>query len=266
MSDFQKMTFDTNKLAPLFKAKGVNIDDPNLAAEVEAHRNSQHQNWIEEINSRDKTRYWRFSLFSGGHETLFRFSQWKPAIQPDEQQARHLGEQAWRLAKKMVNKPMNVAMFGDPGVGKTALSLAIADFLEDHGQRAMFVSSSELTSLYDDRFENYQHQQKIFNTLNFMAKADVLILDDFGTEGGQRDKNNNLKPIRRDFQKDLLGVCDARYDGDNNQVLKSTIVTTNNNVSDLNNLYMPKIISRLIPGSPEQQLMFTNMEDVRMKG
>lgn len=266
MSGFQKVSFDISKLAPLFKEKGVDIDDPNLQAEVEAHRNSQHQGWVKEVNSREKDRYWRFSLFSGGHESLFSFPQWNPALQPNEQQARHLGEQAWRLAKKMVNQPLNVAMFGNPGVGKTALSLAIADYLEDHGQRAMFVSSSEMTTLYDDRFENYQHQQKIFDTLNFMEKADVLILDDFGTEGGQRDQFGKLKPIRRDFQKDLLEVCDARYDGNNNQVLKSTIVTTNNNTKDLNQLYMPKIISRLIPGIPEQMLMFTDMQDVRMKG
>lgn len=266
MSDFQKVSFDTQKLAAMFKAKGVDIDDPNLQAEVEAHRNSQHQDWIKEVNSREKDRFWRFSLFSGGHENLFSFSQWKPAMQPNEQQARHLGEQAWRLAKKMVNQPLNVAMFGNPGVGKTALSLAIADYLEDHGQRSMFVSSSELTSLYDDHFENYQHQQKIFNTLNFMKKTDVLILDDFGTEGGQRDQHGNLKPIRRDFQKDLLSVCSKRYDSNNNRVLKSTIITTNNNVHDLDQLYMPKIISRLIPGIPEQQLMFTDMQDVRMKG
>lgn len=266
MTDLKKVSFDTSKLAPLFKEKGVNVDDPNLKTEVEAHRNGQHQDWVNEVNSREKERFWRFSLFSGGHESLFSFSQWKPAMQPNEQQARHLGEQAWRLAKKMVDQPLNVAMFGNPGVGKTALSLAIADYLEDHGQRAMFVSSSALTSLYDDRFENYQHQQKIFDTLNFMEKADVLILDDFGTEGGQRDQFGKLKPIRRDFQKDLLDVCDARYDGDNNQVLKSTIVTTNNNIQDLNQLYMPKIISRLIPGIPEQQLMFTDMQDVRMKG
>lgn len=265
MSDFQKVSFDISKLAPLFKEKGVDIDDPNLQAEVEAHRNSQHQGWVKEVNSREKDRYWRFSLFSGGHESLFSFPQWNPALQPNEQQARHLGEQAWRLAKKMVDQPLNVAMFGNPGVGKTALSLAIADYLEDHGQRAMFVSSSALTSLYDDRFENYQHQQKIFDTLNFMEKADVLILDDFGTEGGQRDQFGKLKPIRRDFQKDLLEVCDARYGG-NNQVLKSTIVTTNNNTKDLKQLYMPKIISRLIPGNLEQQLMFTDMQDVRMKG
>lgn len=83
MSDFQKVSFDISKLAPLFKEKGVDIDDPNLQAEVEAHRNSQHQGWVKEVNSREKERFWRFSLFSGGHESLFSFSQWKPAIQPN---------------------------------------------------------------------------------------------------------------------------------------------------------------------------------------
>lgn len=94
-----------------------------------------------------------------------------------------------------------------------------------------------------------------------MKEVDVLLLDDFGTEGGM--KGDKFSPVRKDMQELMYRVANSRFDLNTNSIVRTTIITTNNLQSELEQMYNEKLISRLIPKNKEQRLAFNKMKDVR---
>ena len=95
-----------------------------------------------------------------------------------------------------------------------------------------------------------------------MKRVYVLLLVDFGTEGGMK---KDLRPVRKNMQDALYSVANARLavDKKTGKRTKSTIVTTNNSPQQLLAMYNDKLISRLIPKEQEQIVLFDGLEDVR---
>lgn len=87
-----------------------------------------------------------------------------------------------------------------------------------------------------------------------------MVLDDFGTEGGQ--KSDELR-VRRDMQEWLYQASNARIDLQNNQPTGSTIITTNNTSNELLRMYDPKLISRIVTKNPQRIIDFTKAKEVR---
>jgi DNA replication protein DnaC len=95
-----------------------------------------------------------------------------------------------------------------------------------------------------------------------MREVDVLLLDDFGTEGGMK-VDNVVRPVRKDMQDFMYRVANVRIDFDKNKVEKPTIITTNNLQEDIDRMYNQKAVSRLYPKSKEHRIAFNKMGDVR---
>lgn len=198
----------------------------------------------------------------GNVPAKFTFEKWQPEMQTDLQTSRDLGNRAYKLAKQMQKTPENMILFGPRGTGKTSLALAMLTSLRDQGQSGLFISTAELSNLMSLQYDAPDVRKRLAGIERAMKEADVLLLDDFGTEGGMK---LDIKPVRRDMQELMYRVANARLDFESNSPRLSTIITTNNEMSELEHMYNSKLISRLIPKSKECTLNFEDLKDVRGK-
>lgn len=247
--------------------------------EIEAVRKriaEEDKRSYQELKLNDKKKVNERSLFSGDQRISFEFSQWKPDKQPDSKLARELGVKAWELAKQLKTDNFNVMMTGGAGTGKTSLSIAMAtELFNSVGKSWLFINTMELNSLFERRFD----EPDVNDRLNRLQRAimgikdglgdwrippvDVLILDDFGTEGGMRTDKSRV--VRKDMQEWLYRASNARVDLNANKLLGSTIITTNNTGEELYAMYNEKLLSRLVPKSEDCVLNFAGLTDVRFK-
>lgn len=233
---------------------GLNADDMIETPEQRLQREKefeakQRKAWRKGM----KKKFWEeYSIWPDGKPEEFTFHDWRPNIQENVEATKYVARQTLNITKELIEqkKSYNVVFLGTPGVGKTSLALAMANEFRKVGKFVMFVSTTELKRMYDNRIEKKDINHRLENTINWMKKAEVLILDDFGTEGIGRDN------VRVDMQNGMYEVVNTRKG-------KTTIVTTNNLIEELQAMYDPKIISRLIPKNKDHQVVFKSMEDVR---
>ena len=214
------------------------------------------------LNRKKARAIYRYSVFPGNVPAKFTFEKWQPEMQTDLQKPRDRGNRAYKLAKQMQETPENVILFGPRGTGKTSLALAMLTSLRDEGQSGLFISTAELSNLMGLQYDAPDVRQRLVGIERAMKEADVLLLDDFGTEGGMK---LDIKPVRRDMQELMYRVANARLDFESNSPRLSTIITTNNEMSELEHMYNSKLISRIIPKSKDCTLNFEKLTDVRGK-
>ncbi len=122
-------------------------------------------------------------------------------------------------------KNTSIYMCGNAGLGKTHLALSIANTVLNKGYNVVYVSAQQAF----EKVEN-EHFKDNGNTLRTMENADLLILDDLGTE--------YISPY---VSACLYSLINARC------MKKPTIYTSNIvNDGDLRRRYTEKIVSRLL--------------------
>lgn len=240
----------------LAKEKGVDIDHPKPLEEIEKENAERFRRALRIKKGR---KYFSMSVWPGNVPLKFAFSDWEPTLQKDVQKARNLGNMAYRISKSIIKKPANYVFAGVRGTGKTSLALAIMYSAKENGLGVMFVSTDELSSIISRQYDLSDIKGRLSDIERAMKEADVLVLDDFGTEGGMK---GNIKPVRADMQEMMYRVANARVDFERNTAKHTTIVTTNNSKHELEIMYNEKLISRLVTSNPERQLAF-DLEDVR---
>lgn len=262
------------KMRELFEKHGVDVNQKWSMEMRDKKRAEDEKKMQEAFQAQKAATYYRYSLWSGNRPLTFQFADWKTNLQRNSAQANELGIKAYQLSCQMINendpkkKNFNVLMNGHPGVGKTSLALAMLEMQRKYHRSVMVVSTAELANLYKMQYDKSDLKIKIDETLRAMKEVDFLVLDDFGTEGGIRSRimDSDYHGVRSDMQEGMYTVVNARFDEKANRVLGNIVVTTNNQVNELNRMYDPKIISRLIPSKPEYRLAFNDMEDVRGEG
>ncbi|PWT42933.1 DNA replication protein, partial [Limosilactobacillus reuteri] len=84
----------------------------------------------------------------------------------------------------MLTDNFNVMLMGKPGTGKTSLALAMLDAVHKKNKTTMFVSTMAFSLLLKKSFNDKNAKFQVEKVSSAMKRADVLLLDDFGTEGG----------------------------------------------------------------------------------
>lgn len=257
----------------------VDLDNKD---EVKAYMKANNDKHVGEWNQRLKRQkfdhVYKQSLWSGRTPIAFNFSSWDSSKQISKQNAEQLKQKAQQLAQQMLtpdDKPFNVMFEGSPGTGKTSLAIAMIDYVRHHGYRwgyikhpdgaekykryvdVLFLATDEMLELvYHSMDGDGQARNQLQQVVKFAKAADVLILDDFGTEGGMK---GTIRPVHKTMQELMYDINNARFGK------KYTIITTNNTVEELRVMYNVKLISRLIPTNAEHTLNFNGLTDVRSK-
>lgn len=259
MSDFVSAfsAVNPNLMRKLQEKVGMSdMTDEMLAKKKEEiNRNTIDIAW-KSIQQRKIKACYKLSIWSGDEEIKFKFSDWDVNKQENVEKAKQVGNEAYKLAEELKTDSFNVTLYGNSGVGKTSLAIAMMTKLRDEANKSiMVVSTAELASLLDNKYTQDDTRKRLVDIEKALKEVDVLLLDDFGTEGGAI---NALKPVRKDMQDYLYRVANSRIQGD-----KTTIITTNNTDEQLKIMYNAKTISRLLTKNKDHMIFFKDMQDVR---
>jgi DNA replication protein DnaC len=158
-------------------------------------------------------------------------------------------EEREALKKKLLEIPkFNTIFSGVPGVGKSHLSMAMLQAINEHANPMMsclFVSTNDLFRLIKSSFGKPDSKYTELNMTTLLSNVDLLVLDDLGSEASFQRKDREAKNYT---QSVLFGILNAR---------QRTIITTNFNSDDLEDIYNAKIISRLYKGVEDHLIKFT---------
>ena len=119
---------------------------------------------------------------------------------------------------------------GAPGLGKTHLSLAIARDVIESGFGVIYVSAPSIMNKLNKEAFEYDRRSNDSPTEQLLTECDLLIIDDLGTEFSSRF---NVAAIYNIINTRMI-------------VSKPTIISTNLTITELQENYNMRIISRII--------------------
>lgn len=149
--------------------------------------------------------------------------------------------------KNFDDRPSNLLFYGHTGVGKTFLSNCIAKELLDTAHTVIYLSAPQLIDVMEKHvFGRGEASETPDEMPDYIQDCDLLIIDDLGTE------MNNF------FTASQLFAClNGRQ-----LCKKSTIISTNLSLDDLQEVYSERIFSRLISN---YQVTLILGDDIRIK-
>lgn len=151
---------------------------------------------------------------------------------PEEQFAamQKIYTQCLEYAEHFSPQAPSIFMRGRTGLGKTHLSLSIANVVLEHGWSVIYDSASALLrKIENEKFARTPDAQAS-DTMGLLLDCDLLIFDDFGTE------------FDTAFTKSAIyTLFNGRLSAG-----KPTIISTNLDLDDVQERYGDRIVSRLI--------------------
>ncbi|CAM4153736.1 DNA replication protein [Streptococcus penaeicida] len=216
-------------------------------------------------NERDKKReqvdiaYQNQAILSNGYNVFKRESifsnELKKAdfenfeiIKPIDDRAKNYGDRLIRDYIKGIDG--NAIIQGEPGVGKSFLAMSIAKKLNltykdfRQSKSVIFVSTSMLVRLVQDSFKYSESKYSQDRITKLLIDCDILILDDLGKESSS---GSTIKPAGDWTYRFLFNILDNR---------KSTIITTNFTVRELQQIYDKALVDRILKGSRDKIFVY----------
>ena len=143
------------------------------------------------------------------------------------QRAEKISDAAFRYAQGFQRGSKNILFLGSTGLGKTHLSLAIANMVINKGLSVCYGTSQNICD--DLRSEMFGRDNGLDYTKEKVLSADLLIIDDLGTE------------IENQYNTATL------YNIINSRILsgRPTVISTNYDFDELLDKYDQRITSRL---------------------
>ncbi|NLJ89355.1 MAG: ATP-binding protein [Clostridiales bacterium] len=125
----------------------------------------------------------------------------------------------------------NLLIYGNTGVGKTFLTNCIAKELLDSSYTVIYLTAFQLFDILEkNKFQKDGENEEVESQFNYILDCDLLIVDDLGTE------------LTNSFINTQLYLCiNERYLRE-----KSTIISTNLSLDNINAKYSERIFSRII--------------------
>lgn len=169
-----------------------------------------------------------------------------------------LNKKAARLITKdyIDGASFNTMFFGSVGVGKSHLSMAMLEAINETSnpfKKCLFVSSDELMRRIKDSFNNKDSIYTEQNMVSRLIDADILVLDDIGAETGGAATNKAASDYTI---KTLNAVVNGRMD-------KPTVFTTNLSSKQLTAMYDARLVSRILRGTKGHVIKFVETVDRR---
>jgi len=131
--------------------------------------------------------------------------------------------------KKMKDKSIGLLIYGEPGNGKTHTVSCIANALLNNGVPAICVNISGLLNRIQETYKNHGKEGEA-DILRGLANADLLIIDDLGTES-----------ISDWSVSKVYNIIDNRYRNG-----LPLIITTNLKLAELKETYHERTYDRLL--------------------
>ncbi|TGA94994.1 DnaA ATPase domain-containing protein [Lactobacillus johnsonii] len=154
-------------------------------------------------------------------------------------------------------KKFNSVLYGTPGTGKTHLSMSILKAVNENAnpaQKCLFINVETLFSKIKSSFENSSSWWTVDNVLELVKSVDLLVLDDLGTEAAMRSQGDEASNFVQETLKEILDKQ------------RRVIITTNLDSDQLNRVYNPKVVSRILRGSAGHVIDFSQVKDKRVLG
>ena len=125
-------------------------------------------------------------------------------------------------------KSENLFLQGATGLGKTHLSLAIANSVINSGYNVIYTSAPNILSKLEKEHFNHNFQDE--ETEKHLTECDLLILDDIGTE------------FQTSFSNAMI------YNIINSRIMfqKPTIISTNLSFKEIQSAYSKRLVSRIM--------------------
>lgn len=155
----------------------------------------------------------------------------------------------WAFVKNFEKSQHNLLFYGPPGIGKTFMSSCIAKEVLDTGHTVIYESSYDLFTLYED----YKFQR--IDTMDAKAQierlytADLLIIDDLGTE-----------IVTRSSVAFLFNLLDTRLRHN-----RRMVISTNQSVSELSKIYSKRFSSRIFEYFTQLEFIGTDIRLQKMR-
>ena len=145
--------------------------------------------------------------------------------------AEHHLNNAKAFVKNFDNTFDSILMYGAPGLGKTFLTNCIAKELLDSGHSVLYLTSNELfEDIMSKTVLKRDDNAILADAYNFIFTADLLIIDDLGSE------------LMNSFvQSQLFEIINRRI-----LEKRSTIISTNLNLDEIKGRYTDRTLSRLV--------------------
>ena len=149
-----------------------------------------------------------------------------------------------KYAGEFSKKSQNLLMKGRTGLGKTHLSLAIANEVIEKGFGVIYISAPNMVAKLEK--EKFNNAGALGGSEEHFINCDLLIIDDLGTEFSTQFSNSMV------------------YNIVNSRILmaKPTIISTNLSIKELEKLYTERMVSRIIGGNVRLEFLG---EDIRQK-
>lgn len=234
------------------------LEEENKQLEKEVNEN------IKNAKKNEKKRYIKKSVINDELTLAKTFSNWVAKTE----QEKAVGNTSWQVAIDLskyysirqqyidgtsTDLPpyQNVWMLGDKGSGKTHLSAAILNKLNNGDHTCLFVSLTRMLRLVRDSFSNGKSKENEY--VELCINADFLVIDDVGAESGSIEGGQATEYT----QRMLTDVLDGRQS-------KPTIITTNLDIEGLTSLYDARLVSRM--STMATAVDFSGIDDKRIKG
>ena len=152
-----------------------------------------------------------------------------------------------KYARTFTEDSRSLLFQGAPGLGKTHLSLAIAKEVIDKGYGVIYVSAPAILSKIEN--EHFNNKVNENNTEQLITECDLLIIDDLGTEFISRFTVSTL------------------YNMINTRMIRSkpTIISTNLFLSELQDNYNIRTVSRIIGTLDRVEFIGTDVRQLKRR-
>lgn len=126
---------------------------------------------------------------------------------------------------RFITNHENILFIGQPGTGKTHLSVALALKALSYGHTVLFTTVWEMINQLQQSRADYSYQKKI----NQYLKPDLLILDELG-----------YRSMGDSTVEDFFEIVSGRYEKG------STIITTNRDIREWDKVFVDKTLTTAI--------------------